>query len=451
MIQTAGEERIEKVVKACDIACSVMPSTKLWLLYTSYLDAIADEGNEQAMREVFERAIASMGSCVPSGVDLWKAFLQFESEELEDILEQESAEDQSQTIEKVRRLFKSALSLPFLRSNELLAQYVAWETSIAQQLGTDAAASAAEDSIADIASCYESAKSQLEVRKHFEALLEDSSDDPTAIWLAYIQLEKKLKDPNRIQVIFRRAVCSSPLNEELWFQFSDYLMNELHDYCQAAEVLACAVVWCHWSPRLWHCLMTCVEHKTGSRADRAGTVKESALDCLQQTFQSANDYIIALMYGYQALRRLLVESESPSQQQIWQCFVDLHQQSFSIFKQYYDAWNWGLYTLQRHAAITAQSMAAHVSSNNTFAAEAAKWGEEAWDQAIVLLQTEATPYMECANYTLRYCGCSTATLQRVRSLYRQSLHHVSEADAGLALCDAWETFEREACANHGLN
>ena len=133
----------------------------------------------------------------------------------------------------------------------------------------------------------------------FEAALPASSSaasvDDLAHFVAYIDFEKRSRNPPRIRAIYERALLHCCLSPQLWLGYADYLHAELKDVAATLVLARRAVRNCPWAGALWVVLLRALEQRAPSELDGAfARARASALGSADEMSDVALQYVGAV-------------------------------------------------------------------------------------------------------------------------------------------------------------
>ncbi len=249
LASTEAERRA--VLGLYDRAVGDYLSMTLWLAFCAYAEEAyvvhGLPGGLDAVRAVYERALAEAGLHFALGAELWARFRAFE---------RRVAEASGGGQDRVLVLFRKQLRLPMAG---LASVRVEFEQSIEGQGSTEAGELGGDTALQrDHARALKGA----DARARFEnALVEEQfATQPTqaqlAPWLDYIQFEAEQSGSSHVRTLFvyERAVSCWPLSLELWLAYTGFAEGSAARAVtteRMVELYARAVRNIGWSGTLW--------------------------------------------------------------------------------------------------------------------------------------------------------------------------------------------------------
>ncbi|CAM9954541.1 unnamed protein product, partial [Hapterophycus canaliculatus] len=224
---TGGEDGLEDVLDLYERAFSDYQCAKLWPGYLEALEESLDEDDEggiSTMREAFERALSHVGVHPILGGAVWRSFLRFELDELEDAEETGAGDGEVfKAKDRVKRLYRRFLSVPLAGDDEASLLEDAKEAFSGDSAGFKEACQA-----------HDAASKMLAARmEHEQAIGRCQANDPggpgTAnAWEAYAAMEVADGHPSRAVLVLERAESEGCcLHERIWIMHSDLLLVQM--------------------------------------------------------------------------------------------------------------------------------------------------------------------------------------------------------------------------------
>lgn len=273
-------EQKEYIVSKFELAVKDYASIKVWHEYCQYMmNNIESPSDIERARNVFERAIISVGLHVTEGSSIWDGYREFEIAILDSYQQLQDSGDtvgmdakvQSQ-VERIASIFKRQLSIPLLGMADTYKTYEDWSPDTLQD---------------DVRRAYDKASQKLSLCMEYEEKLHNASGSKLAEYYDYIHFESKDGDPTRIQCVYERAIKENCLQHELWGKYTSYLDNKLKIPSIAVNVHERAVRNCPWISKLWQNYIKSLE-RNGSDY---GKVKEAFNQSLKGGFADADSYV----------------------------------------------------------------------------------------------------------------------------------------------------------------
>lgn len=242
-----AEEKAE-VVKLCERAVKDYLSVDIWLEYLQF--SIGNMDNEKDgtknVRQLFERALTSVGLHTIKGAIIWEAFREFEAV-LFALIDPSNVAERKEQLERIGNLFRRQLACPLLDMEKTHEEYETWRAG-------DGAQATIDDSI--VLGGYERALAKLNLRLPYEEKIVSGQNDSELYdaFKVYLSYEKQHGDPGRVIVLYERAITDLSLEMPLWLDYLNYLENNikmesvLNEVYQRAtrNIPWCSTVWQKW-------------------------------------------------------------------------------------------------------------------------------------------------------------------------------------------------------------
>eukprot|EP00794_Sanderia_malayensis_P014299 gene14299-15787_t len=266
----------EYILSLFEKAIKDYTSVRIWLQYCQFvLDGIQSSTGLEDVRDIYERAITSVGLHLTEGCSLWDSYREFEMALLES-LQAGNQDTDVQKIEaqmnKVEALYRRQLAVPLLGMEATFDEYEDW-TSEPIPESTEKA--------------YERACAKLEQCLQFENKLSTAALPKLVEYQEYISFEMKDGDPARIQCVFERAIKDNCLQSDLWQQYTQYLDHKLKVPSIALKVHERAVRNCPWISTLWDDYLKAMDQNKCSYSE----VKEVFQKAIASGFSSGEEYL----------------------------------------------------------------------------------------------------------------------------------------------------------------
>ncbi|XP_012257454.2 squamous cell carcinoma antigen recognized by T-cells 3 [Athalia rosae] len=246
LVKTQTER--EEVTKLCEQAVKDYLSVEVWLEYLQFAIGSVGSGNDanQNIRNLFERALTSVGLHVTKGAIIWEAFREFENV-LVLMIDASNESARKQQIDRVGALFRRQLACPLLDMEKAYEEYETWRMG-------DGAQATLDDNI--VLTGYDRAFAKLNLRLPFEEKLISAQNEPEILdaYRAYVLFEKQNGDPARVNILYERAVAELSLEGPLWLEYVTYMENNVKIesvldslyYRATRNVSWCSAIWQKW-------------------------------------------------------------------------------------------------------------------------------------------------------------------------------------------------------------
>ncbi|XP_017875823.1 squamous cell carcinoma antigen recognized by T-cells 3-like isoform X2 [Ceratina calcarata] len=297
-------EQKEEVVKLCERAVKDYLSVEVWLEYLQF--SIGNMGVEKDaaknVRQLFERALTSVGLHVTKGAIIWEAFREFEAV-LYALIDRANQAERKEQLERIGNLFKRQLACPLLDMDKTYEEYEAWRRG-------DGKEAAMDDKI--VASNYERAFANFNARLPFEEKIVTSHSDFESLdaYKVYLAYEKQHGDPGRVTVLYERAVADITLETWIWLDYLTYLEENIKIESILDQVYQRASRNVSWCPKVWQKWMRSYE-KWGKPVLEIQSILENALTA---GFETAGDYRDLWVTYLEYLRRRIDRSSSKEEE-----------------------------------------------------------------------------------------------------------------------------------------
>ncbi|XP_067679944.1 squamous cell carcinoma antigen recognized by T-cells 3-like [Haliotis asinina] len=267
-------------------------SIPVWLEYVQFaIGGMGLENGIQNVRDVFEKSITAAGLHTSQGANIWEAYREFENAVLAGLMPQpgtvptkEQEEAFTAQNKRVQTLFRRQLAVPLLDMEETLREYEEWSGSQAESL---------------VKQGYSKAAEQLEKLRPLETALLSADPPRYNEYQALIEHELSNDDPSRIQCVFERALQENCLNQDLWLQYTRYLVYKLRIHSLVCPVYERAVRNCPWSSQVWQGYLLAQER----HGESFNTVKDTFDRALTSGMATASDYLLLWTAYCDYLRR----------------------------------------------------------------------------------------------------------------------------------------------------
>ncbi|CAM9281713.1 unnamed protein product [Scytosiphon promiscuus] len=311
-----GDDGLDDVLDLYERAFSDYQCAKLWPGYLETLEESLDEDDEagvSTMREAFERALSHVGVHPILGGAVWRLFLRFEQDELEDAEETGAGDGEVfKAKDRVKRLYRRFLSVPLVSSDE---------ASLLE--GAEEAFSGDSAGFKEACQAHAAASKMLAVRmEHEEAIGRCQANDPGGpgaanAWEAYAAMEAADGHPSRAVLVLERAESEGCcLHERIWIMHSDLLLSQMGAKDQEEKLTARAVRNLPWSAELWCRRLRSLERCPDISPDEgaaamASKMRQTWKDALGSALPSPDEYVkVLLAYCSSFRRRLLLAVEA---------------------------------------------------------------------------------------------------------------------------------------------
>lgn len=302
-LATAPEQK-EQVAKLCERAVKDYLSVEVWLEYLQF--SIGNMGTEKDaaknIRQLFERALTSVGLHTIKGAIIWEAFREFEAV-LYALIDPANQAERKEQLERIGNLFKRQLACPLLDMDKTYEEYEAWRKG-------DGAEAVIDDKI--VASGYERAFASLNARLPFEEKIVSSHADSEILdsYKIYLSYEKQHGDPGRVTVLYERAVADVSLDTSIWLDYLTYLEENIKIESVLDQVYQRASRNVSWCAKIWQKWMRAYE-KWGKPVLEVQALLENALAA---GFSTADDYR-SLWITYLEYLRRRIDRSSPEDEE----------------------------------------------------------------------------------------------------------------------------------------
>ncbi|RDD39002.1 Squamous cell carcinoma antigen recognized by T-cells 3 [Trichoplax sp. H2] len=275
------EEEKAGLVELLDKSIIDYLSVGLWQKYASY--CITEKvGNHNDIRNIYERALTSVGLHLTKGCYIWDDYREYEINILNSMTETDDltsiAKELLDQKDRITTLYKRQLAVPLLGMQGTWRDFESW-------MG--------KDSIDEYTKqLYEQAVEKLDQRMQYEDSLL-SVESTLEGYKNYIEFEKTTNEPARIQCLYERSLRNHCLSPELWQSYTQYLDTKLKVWSIAVQVYERAIRNCPWVAALWHGYLRAQERAGGPIEKMRDTVT-TALNCNLGSME--NDLSLWLIY-----------------------------------------------------------------------------------------------------------------------------------------------------------
>lgn len=279
-------------------------SIDLWLEYVQHaLSWLAQENGIQRIRDVFERALSTVGLHPSKGQFIWDAYRDFE------IALYGSSADPAAELQRIYQIFKRQLSIPLLNTTETLQSFQEWVKEVSQlqpELSFD---------VQSIQATVQKIAPQLLKMQELEDLIDQN---PTyENFIIYIDYEKSKKNPARVLLAYERAVLPHWSNSQLWIDYIQYVDKQFDkSFDILGPVYERAVRNVSWDVRIWIRLLR-MQEKTGQSDTEVQSWFEKAI---ATQLSAQTDYALLWIAYLQYKRRRTDFSEAKQVERLRKCF-----------------------------------------------------------------------------------------------------------------------------------
>lgn len=227
-----------RVMELFDRATRDYASVEVWLEYCQFtLGDIGSPEGIQTAREVFERAISSVGLHMAKGGLIWAAYREFESA----LVGLQGESETTVQLKRVDDIFKRELAVPLLDMDSTMAEYETWFTTHFK--------SEVERHVVEK---FKKTKLMMKARESIEEqILREKEDGHLDAYRQYLDFELKENHPPRIQCLFERRITDHCLEPTVWVEYLNYLNRTLKIDSVSLAVHERAIRNCPWSSELW--------------------------------------------------------------------------------------------------------------------------------------------------------------------------------------------------------
>ncbi|CAJ0574575.1 unnamed protein product, partial [Mesorhabditis spiculigera] len=263
-------------------------------LWIEYVQWACGHGPEYA-RKVFEAAIVALGLRFDSGYLIWQSYL-----DVENLLLVASEGRKEADIARIVDIYKRALRIPSIKLADLFASWQQFGNILCLKLNVNFASenTVDEETQTAVKAIYvETAKKSKDLNALETKLAQ--AEKPMAVYDEYLAYEKESQDIARIESFFERVVENQPDNENVWFNYGQWLEEKLKIPSKIRSLYERAVRNCYYSCGLWQKTLLAVEGANGSD-DELEVLWIKAKECIS----SADDArILFPTYAYLQRRR----------------------------------------------------------------------------------------------------------------------------------------------------
>ncbi|CAB3983959.1 Squamous cell carcinoma antigen recognized by T-cells 3, partial [Paramuricea clavata] len=289
-------------------------SVKLWTEYCQYvLDNMEGEDGLKDARDVFERAITSVGLHLTEGVSVWDGYREFEMTLYDSYQTMAEGSDSPQVQQKleqqkdvVKTIFRREISVPLIGMQAVFREYEEW-------LGD-------EKMLEYVTRGFARAETKLEDCLPYEEALTSASSPRLEEYRSYIAYEMKENDLARVQCLYERAMVENCLNSEFWMEYTNYMDTKLNIADVVLPVHERAVRNCTWVVALWCNYMKAME-RTARGHEKVQEIFERGLSAV---LSNPNDSVSLWCCFLEYLRRRVEDwkQESKEREELMKAFGD---------------------------------------------------------------------------------------------------------------------------------
>ncbi|KAH3761074.1 proton-associated sugar transporter A [Pelomyxa schiedti] len=362
-------------------------------------------------RDIFEFALSLLGLHVMEAGKLWKTYIRFEKSSIEAAKEEPQKDTcnlQKQGLDKISKLYQRQLSVPLIGMDDVLIKYLKWAEKYHVDIPTTFQRS------------YEKALESLKIRLVREEKISDSgttsNPDYTKLddWKKYISFEEKENQPQRVIMLYERALSIYVLVSELWLSYGAFTERTFTSTSIPSAVFSRGTRNCPSCGGVWAGTLRCQEKSKKSLEDVETTLKQALLAGLASHLE-----FLCVLNQYLDIYRRALNGTAQS----FQNFRSACDKAASVMNQYYPSQGYDADILRFWAKIEAHHF------NNI------ERCRELWESIIKYHSDETTFWLEYASLERKFDESKT------RNIYKrgaQAVHTFPEP-----LLSAWLEFERE--------
>ncbi|XP_071561281.1 squamous cell carcinoma antigen recognized by T-cells 3 [Temnothorax nylanderi] len=248
-LATTDEQKAE-VVELCERAIKDYVSVEVWLEYLQFsIEYMGkDEEKVSKVRQLFERALTTVGMHITKGAIIWEAYREYENMILTCLLPLDDTENgrKKAQLERILSLFKRQLSNPLLDMDKTYEEYQSWCAKYGTEVDTD------EKSVSK---CYKQSSTKLTSFLPYEEKLVSVQGQSELLdaykgYLLYI----KQNNLDLVTILYERAITDLSLEASIWLDYIAYLekvsrLAHVLDpiYHRASRNIPwCSTVWQKW-------------------------------------------------------------------------------------------------------------------------------------------------------------------------------------------------------------
>ncbi|TRY70053.1 hypothetical protein TCAL_04845 [Tigriopus californicus] len=204
LVSTSDERT--RVMALFERATRDYASVDVWLEFCQFtLGNIGSPEGIQMAREVFERAISSVGLHMAQGGLIWAAYREFESA----LVGLQSDSEKPAQLKRIDDIFKRELAVPLLGMDQTMAEYETWSTVDFKGVVER-----------HVVEKFKKAKIMMNAREPMEnEVLREKEDGHLDAYRRYLDFELKENHPPRIQCLFERRITDHCLEPIVWVEY----------------------------------------------------------------------------------------------------------------------------------------------------------------------------------------------------------------------------------------
>eukprot|EP01038_Epipyxis_sp_PR26KG_P013182 gene13182-17664_t len=264
----AIQQNSDNIFNVFELALSNMPHQNIIKQFIDYTQDCCENDTLSSLdiRNAYEKAITIAGGDIVSGYDIWKSYVEFEVDELEDLIEisQNNKNNSSELIvarERIIKLFHRQLSLPLMQSEDILKEL----DRIVSEYYSESDLSMIKPEL--LTEKYNKSKEMKISRVTFEShliseLYYNNSNKIQKInsWKTYIEYEISNKEYSRAQRLYERSLIDCPENINHWISFLEFSIKKLENWTIAYNISSRIVKIDPTNFKVWLIKLFCIEN-----------------------------------------------------------------------------------------------------------------------------------------------------------------------------------------------
>ncbi|KAL0105947.1 hypothetical protein PUN28_015987 [Cardiocondyla obscurior] len=303
-LATTNEQKAE-VIELCERAVKDYMSVELWLVYLQFIieHMGKDEEKIDKIRQLFERALTTVGMHVTKGAIIWEAYREYENMILISMLsldgENENGRKKAQ-LERIISLFKRQLSSPLLDMDKTYEEFKSWCAKYSAEIEKSILKWTSDEK--SILKYYKQSSTKLTSYLPFEEKLVSAQGQSELLdaykgYLLYI----KQNNSDLITILYERAITDLSLETSIWLDYITYLENKSRMVHVLDPIYHRASRNIPWCPTIWRKWMRSYE-AWNKPISEIQAILENALSA---GFSTAEDYRNLWIAYLECLRRKL--------------------------------------------------------------------------------------------------------------------------------------------------
>lgn len=250
----------ESIIELMEKSVQDYISVSLWLKYCQFLiDNMSSISDIAHVRQIFEKGLDECGLHVTESCSLWESYIDFETGIFNSYLEQYSISN-DKTIDQAKKvllIYKRMCSIPLIGLENFIKTFKKFtETYFPKEYDKMINEHVLSDSLKKFTQCY----------SFEEKLVLCDPSSMLEIIKEYINYEIKCNEPMRAYCLYERAIKISPLCEELWRSYINFMSKNNMPESMSLISHDKSIRNMPWVPDFWISYMEALESYNGEES-----------------------------------------------------------------------------------------------------------------------------------------------------------------------------------------